>query len=299
MPLLLDSAFLFIIIFLPVCIVAFSVVFIRRWQSRNKKHPLKTELLHPPGHTIMQQVNQIEEDISAYVATMMLTPLVAYIFVLQGDTASSTSHIVLIISGPLILFYFAYRLFKLSAKKAQLRLGLEAEQAVGEELNQLMRAGYWVFHDLQADHHNVDHVVVGKTGVFAVETKGRSKRLNKTGKFEYNLRFDGETLHFPNWTENEPVNQVKRQATSLQSELNSAVGAKFKVKPVLAIPGWFVKTTAKTDVMLINGKNCLKLFEGTKGYALDDQLVERIVYQLERRCRNVSDQSYGKPENTC
>jgi|ERR1051325_3741938 hypothetical protein len=52
------------------------------------------------------------------------------------------------------------------SKRLQLRLA--------EALDQLRRFGYRVFHDLRRDGYDLDHVIVGPTGVFAIETKLRS-----------------------------------------------------------------------------------------------------------------------------
>lgn len=50
--------------------------------------------------------------------------------------------------------------------------GARAEEAVGEELNQLRHEGFVVMHDIeQRGEGNIDHVVSGSTGVFMVETK--------------------------------------------------------------------------------------------------------------------------------
>ena len=43
-----------------------------------------------------------------------------------------------------------------------------------------MRDGFAVFHDVPGDKaFNVDHVVIGPQGVFAVETKGRGKPASR------------------------------------------------------------------------------------------------------------------------
>jgi hypothetical protein len=50
-------------------------------------------------------------------------------------------------------------------KVRPLRLGFKGERAVGEELNQLLRQGFHVFHDLPFDSFNIDHVIVGPTAL--------------------------------------------------------------------------------------------------------------------------------------
>ena len=55
---------------------------------------------------------------------------------------------------------------------ANLQQGLEGEIAVGQFLDEYCRQrGYAVIHDLKADAFNVDHILIGQGGVFAIETK--------------------------------------------------------------------------------------------------------------------------------
>ncbi len=56
--------------------------------------------------------------------------------------------------------------------------GAEGEQQTAEALKALPRDGYVVFHDLRLGklRANIDHVVVGRTGVFVLDTKNWTKR---------------------------------------------------------------------------------------------------------------------------
>jgi Nuclease-related domain len=51
-----------------------------------------------------------------------------------------------------------------------LRSGILGEEAVAEALAGLP-SSYWVLHGVSTGHGDVDHVVIGPTGVFALETK--------------------------------------------------------------------------------------------------------------------------------
>src|SRR5690606_23533501 len=68
-----------------------------------------------------------------------------------------------------------YRVVRLRPRLRALRLGMEGERAVGQFLERLREDGYHVFHDVVAVNFNVDHVLVGPAGVFAIETKTWSK----------------------------------------------------------------------------------------------------------------------------
>jgi Ca2+/Na+ antiporter len=49
--------------------------------------------------------------------------------------------------------------------------GARGEFRVGAELERLHEHGFHIFHDWDSGRGNVDHFVVGPTGVFAIETK--------------------------------------------------------------------------------------------------------------------------------
>lgn len=52
----------------------------------------------------------------------------------------------------------------------RLRKGIVGEEAVAEALTELPPP-YWVLHGVPTGHGDVDHVVIGPTGIFALETK--------------------------------------------------------------------------------------------------------------------------------
>jgi hypothetical protein len=77
--------------------------------------------------------------------------------------------VAIIVTGVAAIAYL-----RLIPKARNLVRGERGELRVAEILDDLRGAGYRVFHDLVRDGFNVDHVVVGPAGVFAIETKFRS-----------------------------------------------------------------------------------------------------------------------------
>ena len=55
--------------------------------------------------------------------------------------------------------------------------GVSGESQVQQALKELEPLGYRVINDVDMGRGNVDHVVVGPTGVFAIETKNRGGRV--------------------------------------------------------------------------------------------------------------------------
>ena len=174
----------------------------------------------------------------------------------------------------------------------KLQLGYEAELAAGQELNLLAHDGYWVFHDFLADKFNIDHVVVGPSGIYAVETKGRPKRSGKTGNKGWEVVYDSRSLGFPGWTETASLQQAANQAIWLKKWLSSAVGEELKVEPVLMLPGWYVRRTAAGGIAVLNPKNAEGFFNRTVKQPLSEKLINQIVHQVDLRCRNVAPKAY-------
>lgn len=181
--------------------------------------------------------------------------------------------------------------------KRAYRLGFEGEMAVGQELNQLMFDGYRVYHDFLVTEKgfNIDHVAIGPAGIFAVETKTKTKKEVKGAKVDANVIFDGRELKFPGWSTIAPIEQAKRQAAWLSEWLSKTVGENVPVRPVLAFPGWYIKLVQSSDVFVYNGKNPKNMLKGQK-VVLSDVLIKMISNRIEERCRNVAPLAYKKEE---
>lgn len=132
-------------------------------------------------------------------------------------------------------------------------------------------------------------------GVFAIETKGRSKPNRDRGSEDAKVSFDGKVLSFPGWIEAKPLDQARIQAQWLSKWLSSAVGEKVAVKGVVTLPGWFVERKGRGDVLVISGREALSLLN-VKQEPMPDSLVKRIEHQLEQRCRDVEPTMFKKRE---
>jgi hypothetical protein len=140
------------------------------------------------------------------------------------------------------------KLLRASNELDKLRLGFDAEVAVGQELDQLMRDGAAVFHDMPAERFNIDHVVIARQGVFAVETKGYSKPNREGGSEDATVVYDGKTLALPERSGSWAIEQALRQAKWLAGWLTGATGEPIHVTPAVAMPGWFVDRKGHGEV---------------------------------------------------
>jgi len=174
-------------------------------------------------------------------------------------------------------------------KISRIKLALDGETAIGQELNQRMRQGCHVFHDFPADGFNIDHIVIGPAGGFAVETKTRTKRIRHGAPTNVNVLFDGEKLNFPHHAETRPVTQAWRQARWLAQWLRQAAGETVDIRPVIALPGWYVQSSAKNGgLLVINGKNPQALIQAGKQAVLDAAQIRRLAHAVAQKCRDIA-----------
>src|SRR5689334_11974907 len=110
-------------------------------------------------------------------------------------------------------------------------------------LEQLRAAGYRVFHDVKGgENFNIDHVLVGPGGVFAVETKTRSKPEGRDAKVVY----DGECVRVDGMEpDRDPVEQARANADRVRDLLREMTGNWIRVRPVVVYPGWWVNQMPK------------------------------------------------------
>ena len=137
------------------------------WRKRRaralKRSPLSQELLRPPGHALREQIEDMRLDGMAELAVIgMLPPVIVSIHLAQsyllGSPETVFRTVVMVIAGAGMFVFSCNRLLKRFRQVDLLRLGLDAEMAVGQELDQLMRKGAAVFHDFPAE--NSRHFII-------------------------------------------------------------------------------------------------------------------------------------------
>jgi Nuclease-related domain len=276
-------------------LIAASVVGWDRWKlRRERRSPLTAHMLRGPGEALREQIDKLRDEVDLWLTYLVLLPSLAGLLLLaQAQVLARAVNVRVAITVGLIVTaavaYFGWRCVKGIRHLWRLRLALDGEVSVGQELQNLMLQSAYVFHDFPAEGFNIDHVVIGPGGVVAVETKARSKLKLPPGQRTESVRvlYDGSSLKFPTHTETKPVEQAVRQAQWLARWLSSSVGWDVRVTPALAIPGWFIEHKAYEPVRVYNGKNPAFLLKPWQGQTLNPSQIRAIAHQVEQRCRNV------------
>jgi hypothetical protein len=278
--------------------LAVMLLWRRRERALGRRTPLTKNLLRSPGESLRRQIEDLRWDVAIYLGIGALpVPMTLGIYlahwVANGKAPSVVTIVALTIFALASLGWLAWKMWRVLRRLRRLHLAYDAELAVGQELNDLTRSGYHVFHDfpVDAERFNIDHIVAGPGGVFAIETKGRTRPASASRKDpSWQVTYDGSSLQFPGWIERKPLEQAERAGAWLHKWLSSAVGGRVNVQAVVVLPGWFVKRTAGNGLPVLAAGQLASYFRGLSP-TMDEQLIRRVAHQLEQRCRDVTPAS--------
>lgn len=264
----------------------------RRGVHRARPRPEK--LLSGPGDSQRQLIAELDWSIAAATTWLVAIPIGAIGVFLAPNLVEigQLGRLDQLTMAGLTALLLLFPLFSLVARcrvRAASRLVLEGQLMAGREINLLLREGFHVFHDVPASSGNVDHVVVGLSGVFAVESLGRPVPNKGRGIIDAKVIYDGENLFFPpnNARESEAIKQSRRQAIAMERRLSDALGRSIKVRPALALPGWFVEKKRPDDLILLYGQasHYARILRGPT--VLSPERVGEIVHFLDAICRGI------------
>jgi hypothetical protein len=279
-----------LISFIPLLVLIFSCsIHIRKRKQQDAlwNEPFSDLLLRPPGESCRARIEALDEKITdsiVYAVTYISLPLFSNPFQSSLIYQSTLSLI-----GVGAVIWGILRIKKLGYERRCYLLGMRGELYTAEYLYPLIAKGYRIYHDIQLETNNVDHLIVGPAGVVAIETKTRRKQKSD-GAGKAKVSFDGKMLHYPHFADSHGVEQARKQARQVAQWLTSATGEPIRVYPMLCLPGWFVSTTVKdTDLMVLSPKSMdayiSALERRNENALLPVTRIQQIAHQIEQKCK--------------
>lgn len=155
--------------------------------------------------------------------------------------------------------------------------GERGELHVADVLEELRTDGYKPVHDIVGNGFNIDHVIVGPGGVFAIETKYRS------GKGEITFR-NGETLlvgGFPE--EKDCLKQARGSAKAVSQLIAENCARREWVTPIVVVVGdWKIRNEWRdTDARVFTPDGLLRYVRNQQPRLTRNE-IQLIASHLER-----------------
>lgn len=208
------------------------------------KSPLKRKPLRNPGQSLDERLDfLINDKLLWYLMGPVVFWVIAGVEWISKSTGAPRMPGVYALVALASTGVSAWQVYRLKGEVRNIKQGRDGERAVGQFLEDLRTHGAKVFHDVQADDFNLDHVVVTRKGVFVIETKTWSK---PAGKAAISIR-DGVTYRNGHPVDKDAVGQALAEANWLRRFLIESVGERVFVHPVLLFPGWWVEPLPLND----------------------------------------------------
>lgn len=235
---------------LSVAMIFACVGALRLWRKRDaRRSPLHgKKLANLPGQQLLKRINAHGDDLllagtAMYISFPFMLLAWAVLRVRWHEVRFGLSEAIFLLAA-IAVFAFNLLIYARKSKaRDQARDGLVAEQMTGQLLNRLIGPNCIVAHDLPCEGFNIDHIVIAPRAVYAVETKSFRKPRGSSDDSHYKVTYDGEALRFPDWHDDAPIKQARRQAQWLAGYLRESLGRPVPVIPAVALPGWWIDRT--------------------------------------------------------
>lgn len=175
--------------------------------------------------------------------------------------------------------FASYVLGRTILARHSVRFLRDANVAIGHQLRQLSNGYTRIFHDVATTAGVVDHVVIGRNGLYAVNIIARRSR--KRGV----VNLDEHSIEFSGKKGNESIVEVVAKTKRLEKEFRKLLGHKVRVRSVIAVPGWDIHEQSNADHLLANEQTIAMLsgWRDDSDYLMDDD-VEVLYQELMARC---------------
>ncbi len=176
--------------------------------------------------------------------------------------------------------FAAWRLGRTVLARREVRFIRDANVAIGHQLQQISTGANRVFHDVETSAGVVDHVLVGQTGVYAVNVVARR------GKKSGNALLSEHELSFSISDAATPIVDITASTARLQKEICKLLGHSIRVRSVIAVPGWDIGEQANEHHLLVNERTIgmLRGWKDQSDYLMNED-VDLLQKELTLRCR--------------
>lgn len=282
--------------FVLVQLVHSAVLALARWQGRERP-PVTGKLLRPPGERLRVRISSLEHRARWLLIATSTVPMVVLLAGAVAIAARTPEESGLALPTLASLGFVltaaagGYFLFLTFEECRACNRELQGHRIVNDSLAVLVPAGFKIFHDIPTDSAsaggNIHHIVIGNSGIFAIESSTPVSRKAIFGRKPQEIGFDGEQLVYPWGQDALALGPARKKAEWLAEWIYQLAGQRVPVSAVLTFPGWWVTSTATRDLRVCNPDQLAALVLQAPATGLTDHTRNLLIRSLEVRCRDV------------
>lgn len=252
-------------------------------KNAEKRSPIKAAPLRSAGQSLEEEIRNIQAvEIGTYLSVGFCFLFLAIFEWFKWLRNWPPQPVTISIAAIIIIAYCTYKIFRYRKIAKRLKMAKDGEKAVGEFLERFRENGYRIFHDIVGGDFNIDHVLIGPSGIYTIETKTVSKFLRGVQKIKYDGKSISINGSFPN---EKPIIQAKAQANWLGQLIKDLTGEVIPIKPIVVYPGWYIDGSGSADVWVLEPK-ALSGFLNKRPNMLKQMKISAISNYLSRYVRN-------------
>lgn len=252
--------------------------------SKFKKTYFARAFLRRPGGSNQPNIGWASVGMGFFCGTMLMS-IPYWFFAGQSLYFKSLFWIFIIAS-----FAGVITSFRFGMKYVQ---GLEGEKLVHDELEPIIRDGYHIINAFPGDKFDIDFVVVGPAGVYAIEVKNPSKFaaedwiVYESGALYIKSKKAGRSIPL---RAKDPIKQARRGGEWLTRYLSDVLGRRVQcVRSVVLFPRFLVEDHIEPDLMVLNPKRFVYEHLPKAPQSLASHEIGNIVTALRARIKTVDD----------
>jgi hypothetical protein len=295
---------MFLLGFLALALTLLFALAYLQLASHDSRRPFSADylLLREPGHSLRLKITALDRAIIQQTLAALLGAVVPLMGLSSQWTGGPAAPSVPLAPWGFLLLLLVTLGLALAAittyarRRRDLALGLFGERVVAEHLEPLKALGHRILHDLPCDEQpagstprtsNIDHVVIGPAGIYAIETKTRRQSRARVGFMAHEIIYDGRALAFPWGEDQHGLEQARRNAEWLATFLEAALGRAIPVHPLLVFPGWSIIRKGAGPVHVLHPAELPDTLSPSPSTppTLDPATREQIIHLLAQRCR--------------
>ncbi len=246
--------------------------------------------LRSPGESTLNRIDRATSEFLTYGIAVAVVPLIllltylAYVsFARAPQGWLEFAYLVCLTMG--FLLYGVNKLRRLRLKTKRLRKIYAGLQSVALEINHLLASGHHVYHDFPSGRFYIDHIIVGPTGVFTVQSRIPSGFLRAPALQDRRVSVVGNELITAKMADTRTIPNTVFHASWLANWLLTDTGDAVNVQPLLTLPGWAVETIDDQAVIGVDPARIGSVVRTTCVHPLSAESVHRLCAALETKYR--------------